>query len=237
MGTHSFQLVFEGTTEYVESSSSVVTREIGKETSVLLVSSPVNDASIYVDESLSISGSLVTNDNEKISGASIVVSENGNTLKTLTTNSNGAFTGTLTGLTAGTHSLKFEFVSDTYYTGSTVTRNVIVNNHSYSLSASVDRSAVLVGDSVTISGVLKKDGVAWSGQTVTIKDGTTSKGTCTTNSNGDYTKTITGLTLGAHSLKAVHTNAESEVKTVNVYEDVVVATVTGNSITLGYDTR
>jgi len=233
MGTHSFQLVFDGTTEYVESSSSVVTREIGKETSVLLVSSPVNDASIYVDESLSISGSLVTNDNEKISGATVVVSENGNTLKTLTTNSNGAFTGSLTGLSAGTHSLKFEFVSDQYYTGSTVTRSVIVNNHSYSISANVNRSALLVGDSVTISGVLKKDGVAWSGQTVTIKDGTTSKGTCTTNSNGAYTKTITGLTLGAHSLKAVHTNAESEVKTVNVYDDVVVATVTGNSIKLG----
>lgn len=235
MGTHSFQLVFDGTTEYVESSSAVVTREIGKETSVLLVSSPVNDASIYVDESLSITGSLVTNDNEKISGATVVVSENGNTLKTLTTNSNGAFTGSLTGLSAGTHSLKFEFVSDTYYTGSTVTRNVIVNNHSYSLSASVDRSALLVGGSVTISGVLKKDGVAWSGQTVTIKDGTTSKGTCTTNSNGAYTKTVTGLTVGAHSLKAVHTNAESEVKTVNVYDDVVVATVTGNSINLGMD--
>ena len=28
MGTHSFQLVFDGTSEYVESSSSVVTREI-----------------------------------------------------------------------------------------------------------------------------------------------------------------------------------------------------------------
>jgi len=233
MGTHSFQLVFDGTAEYVESSSTVVTREIGKETSVLQVSSPVNDHSIYVDESLSITGSLVTNDNEKISGASVVVSENGSTLKTLTTNSNGAFTGSLTGLSAGTHSLKFEFVSDTYYTGSTVTRNVIVNNHSYSLSASVDRSALLVGDSVTISGVLKKDGVAWSGQTVTIKDGTTSKGTCTTNSNGAYSKTVTGLTVGAHSLKAVHTNAESEVKTVNVYEDIVVATVTGNSMTLG----
>ena len=103
-------------------------------------------------------------------------------MKTLTTDGNGAFTGSLTGLSAGTHSLKFEFVSDTYYTGSTVTRNVIVNNHSYSISANVDRSALLVGDSVTISGVLKKDGVAWSGQTVTIKDGTTSKGTCTTNS-------------------------------------------------------
>ena len=233
MGTHSFQLVFDGTSEYVESSSSVVTREIGKETSVLQVSSPVNDATIYVDESLSITGSLVTNDNEKISGASIVVSENGNTLKTLTTNSNGAFTGSLTGLSAGAHSLKFEFVSDQYYTGSTVTRNVIVNNHSNSISANVNRSALLVGDSVTISGVLKKDGVAWSGQTVTIKDGTTSKGTCTTNSNGAYTKTITGLTLGAHSLKAVHTNAESEVKPVNVYDNVVVATVTEDSIRLG----
>ena len=234
MGTHSFQLVFDGTSEYVESSSTVVTREIGKETSVLQVSSPVNDASIYVDESLGISGSLVTNDNEKISGASIVVSENGNTLKTLTTNSNGAFTGSLTGLSAGTHSLKFEFVSDQYYTGSTVTRSVIVNNHSYSLSASVDRSALLVGDSVTITGVLLKDGNGYSNQTVTIYDGTTSKGTCTTNSNGAYSKIITGLTLGAHSLKAVTSNVESEVKTVNVYEDVVVATVTGNSITLGF---
>ena len=236
MGTHSFQLVFDGTSEYVESSSSVVTREIGKETSVLLVSSPVNDASIYVDESLSISGSLVTNDDEKISGATVVVSENGTTLKTLTTNSNGAFTGSVSGLSAGTHSLKFEFVSDQYYTGSTVTRNVIVNNHSYSLSANVDRSAILLNDSVTITGVLLKDGNGYANQTVTLYDGATSLGTCTTDSNGAYSKTITGLTVGAHSLKAVHTNAESEVKTVNVYDDVVVATVTDSSITLGKST-
>ena len=233
MGTHSFQLVFDGTSEYVESSSSVVTREIGKETSVLLVSSPVNDASIYVDESLSISGSLVTNDNEKISGATVVVSENGSTLKTLTTDGNGAFTSSLTGLSAGTHSLKFEFVSNQYYTGSTVTRSVIVNNHSYSLSASVDRSAILLNDSVTITGVLLKDGNGYANQTVTIYDGATSKGTCTTNSNGAYSKTITGLTLGAHSLKAVTSYAESEVKTVNVYGDVFIAEFTGNSITLG----
>ena len=237
MGTHSFQLVFDGTSEYVESSSTVVTREIGKETSVLLVSSPVNDASIYVDESLSISGSLVTNDDEKISGASVVVSENGSTLKTLTTDGNGAFTGSLTGLSAGTHSLKFEFVSDTYYTGSIVNRNVIVNNHSYSLSASVNKSVILIQDSVTVSGVLIKDGSGWSGQTITIKEGNTSKGTVTTDSNGAYSKTISGLNTGTHSLKAVHTNAESSTMEVKVYSDVLIASVTGNSITLGYDQR
>ena len=232
MGTHSFQLAYDGDGTYKESSSSVVTREIGKETSVLTVTSPTDNSSIYTDESVSISGVLVSDDNEAITGKSIVVSENGTTLTTLTTDSNGAFSGSVSGLSAGTHTFKFEFVTDTYYTGSSVTRNVIVNNHTYSLTANASQSVIGVGDSVTVTGVLTKDGNTWSGQTVTIYDGVTVIDTVTTDSNGAYSKTVTGLSLGAHSLKAVNTNAESSTVSVNVY-NLLVATFSGNSVSLG----
>lgn len=217
-GTHTFQLVYSGDENYDGIDSTSVTRSVNKETTVLAVTSPTNNSTIYVDEGINVIGTLVTDDYEYIGGGSVVVSENGNTLKTLTTENNGIFAGSLTGLSAGTHSLKFEFVSDTYYTGSSVTRSVIVNNHSYSLSANVDHSAILLNDSVTISGVLLKDGNGYANQTITIYDGATSKGTCTTNSNGAYSKTITGLAVGSHSLKAVNTNAESSTITVTVTE-------------------
>ena len=236
-GNHTFQVIYDESEEYSGSESSIVERVVGKETTVLSLTNPVNNSSVYTDGSISVSGSLVTDDNEKLSNKSIVVKEGNTTITTFTTNSNGVFTGSITGLNAGTHSLTFQFVSDSNYTGSSVARTVIVNNHSYSLSASVDQSSILLNDSVTITGVLLKDGTGYSNQTVTIYDGATSKGTCTTNSNGVYSKPVTGLTVGGHSLKAVTSVAESEVKTVNVYEEVAVATVTGNSITFGYNTN
>lgn len=235
-GNHTFQVVYDGSEKYSESESSIVERVVGKETIILSLTTPTDNSSVYTDDSINVNGSLVTDDNEKLNNKTIVVKEGNTIITTYTTNSNGVFTGSITGLNAGTHSLTFQFVSDSNYTGSSVVRTVIVNNHSYNLSANVDQSAILLNDSVTISGVLLKDGNGYANQTVTIYDGTTNKGICTTDSNGAYSKTITGLTEGSHSLKAVTSNAESEVKTVNVYEEVMVAEFTGNSITLGYRT-
>ena len=111
-----------------------------------------------------------------------------------------------------------------------------MNNHTYSLTAAASQSVIGVGGSVTVTGVLTKDGNNWASQTVTLYDGATVIDTVTTDSNGAYSKTVTGLNLGAHSLKAIHTNAESSTVIVTVC-DALTATFSGDSVSLGYSSH
>lgn len=200
MGTHTFQLKFDGDNAYANSDSSTVTRDITKETSVLTLTSPLNNSTIYTGESVTVNGTLTDNDGVAMPSKTIVVSENGNTLTTFTTNNNGSFNGQLTGLSVATHSLKFEFVADDYYTGSNVTRTVNVLDHSYSLSLT-GTSIIQTGDTDTITATLTRDGVAYSGVTLDyeiVKGSTviTSGTTSATDNSGQATITYTGTGVG-----------------------------------------
>lgn len=134
MDTHSFQLVFDGDGTHRGCESSVISRVIGKETSVLTVTTPANNSSYYADGSISVTGTLLSDDAEVIAGKSVVVSENGTTLTTLTTQNDGSFSGTINGLSVGSHTLDFNFATDDYYAASSVSRSVIVNSPSLSIA-------------------------------------------------------------------------------------------------------
>ena len=232
-GTHTFQLVYSGDENYDGIDSTSVTRSVNKETTVLAVTSPTNNSAIYVDEGINVNGSLVTDDNENINGKSIVVKEGSTTISTYTTNSNGVFSGTITGLSVGTHTLTFQFIEDSNYTGSSITRTVIVNENTYSLSINTNFPTISPNNPVTISGVLTKNGVGLSNQTITIKEGNTVKGTYTTGNGGTYSGTITNLGVGTHTLKAVHSNVESATIDVKATSNYINATVTNNVVGLG----
>ena len=106
--------------------------------------------------------------------------------------------------------------------------------HTYSLSIASDKSSILTSESVTISGTLLMDSSGYSGQSVALYDGSTLIDILTTDSNGEYSKTLTGLTAGTHSFKAVNTNAESSTVSVTVSEPTPVhnysLSVTGTAI-------
>ncbi len=183
--------------------------------------------SLYVDESVTISG-VLTVDGEVYTDQSINLYDGNTKIDTLVTDSDGEYTKTVSNLSEGSHI--FRAVHNRV---ESETVSVTVNTHSYNLSIESNKENIYITEPVTVSGVLLKDGEGYANQTVTIYDGTTSKGTCTTDSNGAYSKTVTDLAEGSHSLKAVTSDVESEVKTINVNSDVVIATVTGNTITLG----
>lgn len=222
MGTHTFQLVYDGDNTYLNAESSAVTREIGKETSVLTLTSPLNNSSYYTDETISVTGTLLSNDSEAISGKTIVVYDGNTSIKTLTTDSNGAFSGSLTGLSAASHTLKFKFVEDSYYTGSEVSRSVTVQEHSYVLSASASSTSITEGQSITVSGSLLKDGVAYGSQTVTLhiqpSVGGPSTQTATTGNDGSYSFTVSNLVTGDSPYTIFATALDGAAET----EDIVV---------------
>ena len=198
MGNHTFTLTYEGTAKYNSVDSQTVSRTIGKETSVITVTSPSNNSSWYSDGSVTVTGTLLTDDGESMASKSVVVSESGTTITTFTTDSNGAFSGSLTGLSTGSHSLKFEFVTDDYYATSNVTRAVTIA--SPTLSVTGTKSIVSYADSETSVITATYTGAVLSGHSVVFKNGSTTLDTVSTDNNGQASYTYTSSGAGDVSI-------------------------------------
>lgn len=173
----------------------------------------------YTDESIILSGSLVDEDNQPLVNADVKVYRGTSLLETVSTDSTGAFGKSVSGLSAGSYSFKAVYDGDDTYQGSTSsTVSVIVQNHSYSLSIASDKQSILTSESVTISGQLLKDSGAYASQSIDLYDGVNKIATLTTGSDGEYEETVSGLSVGVHTFKAVNANAESSTISVTVSE-------------------
>lgn len=106
------------------------------------------------------------------------------------------------------------------------------SSHTYLLTAQLSQSTIYTDGSTVISGVLTDNGSAMSGETITIYDGNTSLGTCTTDSNGAYSKTLSGFNSGSHTLKASHTNVDSSTVSLTVNNHTYAISVSANPTTI-----
>ena len=186
--------------------------------------------SILTTESVTISGVLLK-DSGAFSGQSVALYDGSSLVDTLSTDSNGAYEKTLTGLSVGVHTFK---AVNSNAESSTISITVNEPTHTYSLSIASDKQSILTTESVTISGTLLMDSSPYTGQSVALYDGSSLVDTLTTDSSGNYSKTVSGLSVGTHTFKAVNTNAESTTVSVTVSEPTPVhdysLTVTGDSI-------
>ena len=133
-----------------------------------------NPTTIAYNGTSTISATL-TDNNAPVNNATITFSYGGSSY-TSTTNSNGVATHTYTGTTSGTNTITASYGSVSSSVNVTVQEQV----HTYSLSIASSSSTVTYGNNVTVTGTLLMDGNGYGGQTVTIYDGSTSLGTCTT---------------------------------------------------------
>ena len=200
-GNHSFQVVFEGADEYEDSSSAIVSRTVGKETTVLTVTSPINNYSTD-STSVAFAGTLTDDDGVILNGKTVTISESGTTLATLTTDSNGAFGITLNNITVGSHQYTVKYEGDSNYTASTVNRTVTRTGHSYSLEVESDKDILSYADSesATVTATLRDNQVLVPNQELayTIKHGSTtiSSGSDTTDNDGQISFTYTSSGIG-----------------------------------------
>ena len=203
---YKFWLVYEGDSTYVNVNSSEETRTVGKETSVLTITAPLNNASYTVGDSVTVSGTLLSNDGEAMASKSVLVKESSTTLATLTTDSNGAFTGSLSSLASGSHTLSVEFAGDTYYTSVTGSRTITLSSitpSSVSLTSNKSILSYADSDSATLTAtVTGSDSNPYSGASVEIYSGSTKLGDATDNSDGTYTYTLASTGGGDLSLTA-----------------------------------
>ena len=209
LGNHSVKALYE------ETQSNAVSITVIPSYSLTLES---NKQALYVDESVILSGSLLA-DNVGVSGQTIQIRNNTGLIDVITTDSNGDYEISIDGtdLSIGTNTLYAKTTTDSGdITTETIT--ITVNLHNYALSIQSDKSSMLTTESAIITGVLTKDNVAFAGQTVNLYDGSTVIATLTTGSDGGYTETVSNLSVGTHSFKAVNTNAESSTISITVTE-------------------
>ena len=219
MGNHSFQLVFEGDSTHPPAISSVVTREIEKETSAITMSAPAASSSYYSDASISVSGTLKTDDNEAISGASILVKLGATTLTTLTTGNDGSFSGSVSAgdLSTGSNTLKFEFAGDSYY--STTYQEVAVTVNAATLVLTSDKSVLSYADSDSCVLTATYTGSTVAGHTVKLYDASDDSLVATMVDNGDgtYSTTYVSQGVGDIGFYAVSGNFVSETYAIHDY--------------------
>lgn len=214
MGTHTFQLSFDGSDLYHSCSSSTVTKEVEKETTVLTVTTPSNNSAFDMGDSITLEGSLLTDDGDAMAGESVVISEGGTVIETLTTDSDGEFSTTLSFMGSGYHTLSIAYAGDDYYTQSTATLTILINSYEFTLS---DSSLIVeVGDTINLSATLLKNGNPFSGETITLVCSDGSEYTSNTNSQGIATFNISDLsTTGEFTFTASYGSLEAECTVIN----------------------
>lgn len=137
--TYDFQLKYDGNQYFSGSNSSIVTRVVNKETSILNIESPLNESTYTPSNPLApplpdttneitIEGSLSDNDGTPLSNKTVLMKLEDTTLLTMTTDSEGNFNDScaISNFNAGEHELNFVFNGDEFYTESiqTITINI-----------------------------------------------------------------------------------------------------------------
>ena len=151
---------------------------------VLTVVLAVDDNSVLIGESVTLSATVKDGMTNPVSGASVSFKLNGASIGTSTTNSSGIATYTYTCNTAGTLTFSASCMGN-----NSNNVNVTVTGHDYSLTfSSTSYNADNLGNA-TVSALLTDNGTAVSGATVTFTGGTSTV-TATTNSSGVATATV-----------------------------------------------
>ena len=160
---------------------------------------------VYTDE-FDVTGTLTDSEENPISGATIQLIWNDGTehIATGTTNSSGVFSFTSTDpASVSQYSFQLFFAGDNDYNASSSSVvNVNTSKETSVLSITNPASGSSVStDSVTVSGTLKdNDGTAMSGKSVSFSLNNVSAVTATVESDGSFSKTVTGLVAGSNSI-------------------------------------
>ena len=150
----------------------------------------VSSNTIYVDGSTTATAT-VTSGGSGVNGLTVTFKDGSTTLGTGTTNSSGVATYTVSGLSAGNHSITAVVTENSTYAASTSSAvTLTVNNHSYSLAFSA-ASYVATGGSATLECTLLDNNVPVEGATISVTGSDSSLYTGITNTNGIATVTVT----------------------------------------------
>ncbi len=184
----------------------------------------------------------VTSSGATMPTGAVTFKEGGTTLGTDTLASAEA-SYTVSGLTAGQHSITAVYAGDANYVGSTsAALNQIVQKLTTTTTLTSSANPSLVGSSVTFTAAVSTGTSNTPTGTVAFMDGTTTLGTGTLNESGAASYTTSSLTAGQHAISAVYSGDANDVDSTStvvsetVNSDFALSSNVGNVSIIGGQT-
>lgn len=205
-GTHTLNCSTVATDNYNSANSSDVSVTVTLIPTTTSLS--LSQSTIYVDGSSTASATLLVR-STPLSGAVIVFYDGTSIIGSALTNSNGVATYSLSGLTAGSHSITAYFNGGQNRQQSTSTAQTLtVLDHSYSLAFSA-ASYVATGGSATLECTLLDNNVPVEGATISVSGSDSSLYTGITNTDGVAQVTVTNVS-GTVTFTASYSNVSAQ---------------------------
>lgn len=231
-GSHSVTAEASEDSTYSGSTSTAVTVTVNKLTTSTSLSLGSN--TIYVDGSTTATAT-VTSGGNGVNGLTVTFKDGSTTLGTGTTNSSGVATYTVSGLSAGNHSIT-AVVSETstYATSTSSAASLTVNNHSYSLAFSA-ASYVATGGSATLECTLLDNNVPVEGATISVSGSDSSLYTGITNNDGIAQVTVSNIS-GTVTFTCSYSNVSAQCTVVVsnvIWEDDFSTGLSSNWVSVG----
>lgn len=180
-------------------------------------------------DSITLTSYVYDEDNNPIAHRSVEFNDGNNVIGKLTTNSEGKVVLTLSSLSAGTHNIKA-------YSDGIFSSQITITVNKKTPTLTISGSNINYGSNEVLTGNLSVGG----GENVEIYQGNTLIDTVITNGNGGFSKTVTGLTVGSYTFKAVYNgndnynSANSSVINVTVSKQTPTLNIATNNTKITY---
>jgi Bacterial Ig-like domain (group 3) len=230
-GAHQIKGIYVGDSNYVTSTSPIITQLVQKTTTTALTSSA--NPSVF-GQSVTFSASITPNAGPVPTG-SVTFKDGATTLGTGVVNGSGVATFTTSSLSVATHSITAAYGGDNNYvssTSGTVFQVVKKANTSVAVTSSVNPS--VHGQSVTFTATVSAvaPGAGTRTGTVFFRDGATTLGTGAVNASGVATLSFSTLAVGAHNITAYYAgDANFNTNTSPIVVQTVNKAATSTSLT------
>ncbi len=206
LGSHSITAVYAGDTNFVGSTSPIMTQTVNQAATTSAVASSANPS--VFGQSITFTATVTTSaPGAGVPTGSVTFMDGATTLGTGTLNGSGQTTLITSALSLGSHSITVIYAGDTNYTTSTSSAlSQTVNQAATTSAVASSANPSVFGQSVMFTATVTASapGSGTPTGTVTFKDGATTLGTGTLNGSGQTTLITSALSLGGHSITVVY---------------------------------
>jgi hypothetical protein len=229
LGSYQLQAMWAGDTTYDAALSTIVALDVSKiQRSISCIAST---SALTIGESVMLSGAT----NPSLSGETITLFYRGTgaweILETVMSLSDGSYSYTWTPPTADSYQLQARWPGDVLYAdASSNTISLTVNKLSNAITCEASSTAIMIGESLTLSGALLpiREGIQVSVQDQTDSSWTTIQAV-TIDSQGNYAYMWTPEASGIHQVKAICSEDDSYSEAIS---SVLTITVNKQSISI-----
>jgi hypothetical protein len=203
-GPHSFQAVFEGSSNFQAASSSPASIAIAKaDTALTLLGSPVT-----FGQSLTVSGKMTSSTGASVLNSPILLKVDGTVSANTTASADGSYSFVLNNLAAGSHSFQAVFEgSSNFQAASSSPASIAISKADTGLTLTASATQINAGQSVSLTGKLTPNPVvSVLNSNIQFKvDGVIVSNNSTSSlADGSYTFTLNNLGVGSHTIQAVY---------------------------------